>query len=153
VVNLTRQGLPAGIIKKYGVTKKAWRIYRQKRPKTNKRRRVSNPKVKRVPRRRRYTRKRRRAKRTIPVLPIVGIVGGSIEPIKRAMDGDFEGAIKELAQITTGVSLDDGSWNPEWMKKFWIPVIVGVIGHKIANMLGINRTFANLPAPLNKLRL
>ena len=97
-------------------------------------------------------RKRRRPK-TIPILPIVGLVGGAIEPIKRIVTGDFEGGLKELAQITTGVSLDDGSWNPEWMKKFWVPVIVGIIGHKVANMLGINRVFSRLPSPLNKLRL
>ena len=76
-----------------------------------------------------------------------------IEPIKRAIDNDFEGAIRELAQTTTGVSLDDGSWNPEWMKKFWVPVIAGIVGHKVANMLGLNRVFARLPSPLNKLRL
>jgi len=78
---------------------------------------------------------------------------GVIEPVQRAMQGDFQGAIKELVQTTTGVCTDDGSWHPEWMGKFWYPVLAGAIGHKIANMVGVNRVFARLPSPLNKLRL
>ena len=69
------------------------------------------------------------------------------------MQGDFEGAIKELIQTSTGVDLDGTGWHPEWMGKFWYPVIAGAIGHKIANMVGINKVFARLPSPLNKLRL
>lgn len=107
-----------------------------------------------MPRRRRYTRKRRRRNpRTIPILPLAGIAAGVIEPIRRGMAGDFEGALVELVQTTTGVSTVDGTWHPEWLGKFWYPVIAGAIGHKAAGLLGVNRVFARLPSPLNKLRL
>jgi len=152
VESLTRVGLPASIIKKYGVTKKAWRIYRQKHPKTNKRRRSNPSKVKRVARRRRYTRKRRRRKRTIPIVPIIGVAAGAAEPIRRAVAGDFMGALGELRNTVTGFD-EYGNFNPQWLMTFWGPTIGGILFHKVANMLGINRIFNNLPSPLNKLRL
>jgi len=70
------------------------------------------------------------------------------------MSGDFENAAYELVQTTTGIDVIGGTgWHPEWMGKFWYPVLAGTIGHKIANMIGVNRVFARLPSPLNKLRL
>lgn len=150
---MARVGLPASIIKKYGVTKKAWRIYRRRHPKTNKRRRISNPKVKRVARRRRYTRKRRRRKRTIAVLPILGAVGTFAPVIPHIQIGDWEGAIRQAVESGTGYSIADGQWYPDRAIKGLMPLIVGVAAHKVCNMLGLNRVFANLPSPLNKLRL
>lgn len=158
VESLARVGLPASIIKKYGVTKRGWREYRKKHPKTNKRRSPTTRKVKRVARRvrrhyRRYRARRRRRKKTIAMLPIVGIIGGVQEPIRRAIQGDWQGAVTELIQTSTGISTVDGTWHPEWLTTFWAPVIAGALGHKVASLMGINKTFANLPSPLNKLRL
>jgi len=84
----------------------------------------------------------------------VGLAGGCAEPIRRAVAGDYHGAIIELVQTSTGIDVLGGSgWHPEWMGTFWLPTIAGAIGHKIANMIGVNRVFARLPSPLNKLRL
>jgi len=151
VIPLARKGLPKSIIKKYGISKKAWAVYRGSRKGSHK---YTIMKVRKLARRRNYSRKRRRrGSRTIPILPIAGVAAGTIEPIRRAMSGDFEGAIKELVQTTTGVSTEDGTFHPEWLGKFWYPVIAGIVGHKVAGWTGLNRVFSRLPSPLNKLRL
>ena len=97
--------------------------------------------------------KKRRRSRTIAILPIIGLAGGLSEPIQVAMRGDFENAANLAVAHYTGYNFINGTYSIEWLKKGWIPLIAGVIGHKAANMLGINRAFADLPSPLNKLRL
>ena len=145
-------GLPKSYIKRYGISKKAWREYRKSKRAPSRRTGVKK-KVRTLTRK--YTRKRRRrAPRTIPVLPIVGVIGGVVDPISRALAGDYTGAAHELIQTSTGIDILGGTgWHPDWMVKFWGPVIAGAIGHKIANMVGVNRVFSRLPSPLNKLRL
>ena len=136
-----------------------WRFMKMGRSSTTSRTRRSSPSprrrgVRRLTRRRRYTRKRRRrGPRTIPILPLAGLGAAVAEPVRRVVSGDVEGGLIELVQRSTGVCVADGSFNPEWLKSFWVPVIVGIIGHKVANMLGLNRVFSRLPSPLNKLRL
>lgn len=98
-------------------------------------------------------RKKKRQTKTIPILPLAGIAAGVAEPVKRMVSGDIEGGLIELVQRTTGVSIVDGSFHSEWLQSFWMPVIISELGHRVANMLGINRRLANLPSPLNKLRL
>ena len=152
-MSLLASGLPKSYIKRFGISKKAWHEYRKSKRAPSRR---SSPRKKvRSVARRKYTRKRRRrAPRTIPVLPIVGVVGGVVEPISRAMAGDYAGAAHELIQTSTGIDILGGSgWHPDWMLKFWGPVVAGIIGHKIAGWTGLNRVFSRLPAPLNKLRL
>lgn len=164
---MVRTGLPASIIKKYGVTKKAWRIYRQKHPKTNKRRRSSNPKVKRVARRRRYTRRqyvrrsRRRAKKTIPILPIISLAPPAANFItwvkEPLMAGNFEGAAYNAAYTLlkdfVGYDLNEQRFTGGNLIQTYGAIAAGYIGHRLANMFGVNRIFKNLPRPLNKLRL
>jgi hypothetical protein len=41
---MARKGLPKSIIKKYGISKKAWSVFRGRRTKSRPRSRVSNPK-------------------------------------------------------------------------------------------------------------
>lgn len=102
--------------------------------------------------RRMARRKTKRRQRTIAVAPLLGLVGGLQDPIQRAVAGDFMGALHESRNIITGFD-EFGGWNPQWMAKFWGPVIGGVLMHKVANFIGVNRQFAKLPSPLNKLRL
>lgn len=98
--------------------------------------------------------RKKRQTKTIPILPLAGIGAAVAEPVRRAVAGDFEGAVIQLVQSSTGVDVVGGTgFHPEWLPTFWGPIIAGTIGHKIANMLGINRIFSKLPSPLNKLRL
>lgn len=164
MILLPRKGLPKAIIKKYGITKKAWQVYRG-RSRTSRTRRSSPTSrrtgVRRLARRR-YTRKRRRRKRTITVLPIVGGVagvfippvtaGGGISPFDNLKTGQFNWAFEGIVENYTGFNIFTGDWNIANAKGL-VAAVVGVAAHKVLNMLGLNRAFANLPSPLNKLRL
>lgn len=114
-------------------------------------------------RRRRYTRKRSRRKRTIAVLPIVGAGAGFFIPAATAGGGhspitaltvarDPNWAVEALIENYTGYNVHTGNWDISNAKGL-IPAVVGAVAHKVLNMLGVNRAFANLPSPLNKLRL
>ena len=101
---------------------------------------------------RRKRKYKRRKKKTIPILPLIGLGIGVAKPVSRAVKGDFNGALGELRN--TVLLMDEhGNFHMEWAKYFWAPVIGGVIGHKVATMLGVNKWMTNLPSPLNKLRL
>lgn len=151
---LLANGLPKSYIKKYGISKRAWREYRKAKggSRTPRTRRTRRTGVRRLGRRRYTRRRRRRNPRTIAIAPVLGLVGGLQDPIQRAVAGDYMGALHEARNIITGFD-EFGGWNPQWMTKFWGPVIGGVLMHKVANFIGVNRQFAKLPAPLNKLRL
>ena len=146
-------GLPKSYIKQYGISKRAWKEYRKSKKRTTSRTRRASPSRRTGVRSLTRRKRRRRASRTIPILPIAGLAAGVAEPVKRMVSGDIEGGLVELVQRTTGVSTVDGTFHPEWLKSFWVPVIVSIIGHKVANMTGLNRIFSRLPSPLNKLRL
>lgn len=149
--NLTNSGLPRSFIKRYGVTKKAWREYR----KTLKSRRTTSDKRGRKLTRRRTRRKTRRKKRTIPLIPILSVAGPIVYEAKRAWDAGWgvEGVIDNISQIYTGFSFVNQTFDINRLKNGLVPALVGIAAHKALNMLGVNRMFNNLPAPLNKLRL
>lgn len=167
MVNLARKGLPKAIIKKYGISKKAWRVYRRQKS-TTPRSRSRSPTsrrtgVRNLVRRRRYRRKRTRRKRTIPILPIVGAGAGFFIPAATSGGGhspvtaltqarDPNWAVEALIENYTGYNIHTGSWDIQNARGL-IPAVVGGVAHKLLNMLGVNRSFANLPSPLNKLRL
>lgn len=111
--------------------------------------------AKKKTRRRYYPRKkkRRRAKRKLPLLPIVGVIAtpAVTQTIQAAMAGDFARIPTKLGYLV-GLN-DSGKFESRILIENMVPIVAGVAGHKIANMLGINRIFNNLPSPLNKLAL
>jgi len=160
-VILLASGLPKSYIKKYGISKRAWREYRKS--KSTSRRKNPKKKGKNLVRRR-YTRKRRRRRpRTVPILPIVGAGAGFFIPAATSGGGhspftaltvakDPNWAMEAIVENYTGYNIFTGSWDIANARGL-IPAVVGAVAHKVLNMLGVNRTFANLPSPLNKLRL
>lgn len=155
VPSLARKGLPKSIIKKYGISKKAWAVYRGQRG-TSKRKSSVKKVRKMARRRRRYTRRRRRRRpKTIPIIPVLATLGPAIITAKNAWDSGWgvEGVVDNLIQIYTGYSPVNKTFNMERLNHGLVPALVGAAAHKLLNMLGVNRTFANLPSPLNKLRL
>jgi len=115
---------------------------------------------------RRYTRRRtrkirRRRKRTIPIAPILGASvgifakphdGAHNSPLGAFMEKDWSGGFNLLVENYTGWYPPDGTWDITHAKGIW-GLVAGLVAHKIANMLGGNRVFANLPSPLDKIRI
>lgn len=160
MIPLARTGLPKSIIKKYGISKKAWAVYRGSRKGSP---RTTTKKVRNLVRRRRsYSRKRRRrGPRTIPVLPMLSLAPPIIRAAEWIKDplaaGDFKGvaynAAYSLLKDFAGYDLNENRWTGGNMFQTYGAMIAGYAGHKIATMLGVNRIFARLPRPLNRLRL
>lgn len=162
-------GLPKSYIKKYGITKKAWREYR----KANKPRSTTKKltrKVKKVAKRKRsYSRKRKRRTKdkrvplltTIPVVynalvePLVGNEGmgysGAIRAYQNTNDVFKAGKeyIKLLLGNFTGFDIDTGQWGGifGWksMLKTYGSMLAGYAGSKVATKLGANRALKNVP--------
>ena len=90
--------------------------------------------------------KRRRGRRSIPLAPLIGLVGSAAEPIKRAMGGDWQGAIGEARNIYTGFN-EQGKFNAGWLVKGWGPIVLGCLIHKFVGgwPINANRYLAGLP--------
>lgn len=152
--------LPKSYIKKYGISKEAWSKYKAslKKPykKTYKGRSIKTTKRKRKVTRRKKSYRRKR-KKTIPILPIVGLAAGLAEPVinmvKDPSPENIKGSLNHIALIYTGFNAIEGKFQPDMLLKGLAPLVAGCVAHKIATAIGINRHFANLPSPLDKLRL
>ena len=104
----------------------------------------------------------RRRKKTIPILPILGVGtsallmprrGGAKSALDCFKEGSFDSGFWVMTQNLTGYSAFEKKWDFQNMIYGWTPIIAGAVGHYAMNFLGINKKFANLPPPLNRLRL
>lgn len=118
---------------------------------------------------RRFARRFRKGKSPIPLLPTIPVVYKALlEPIigsasgpnsggylgaKYFMDqGDLAGAVLEAGNIMslnfTGFSLkgpDKGTFYPEKLMQTYVPILIGVVGHKLATKFGANRAMKKIP--------
>ena len=157
------KGLPKSIIAKYGISKKAWDIYRglKRKGKVNKSATTSKHRGRTMAKR--FRRKfHRRAKKTIAIAPVLGTAAsiaflprrnGTASAASLMMKGDFESGAWVAIQNLTGFSRFENQWNIMNLIHGWMPILGGVFAHYLANFTGINRHFAKLPAPLNKVRI
>lgn len=156
------KGLPRSIVKKYGVSKRAWAVYRaSKNRKVNKTRSTKSKPVRKLARRRSYTRKRRKRRtRTIPLAPLLGVAAGAVQRTRHnpswigayIRTGNWEAAFNQLTTNFTGYTPQKGTW--DWKDAHALQgLIIGLLAHKAVGWLGGHRIFANLPSPLNKVRI
>lgn len=96
------------------------------------------------------TKKRQRGKRkfTIPVAPVVGLIAGLAEPLHRARYGDWDGAIDELSLAYLGYSTRLNKWSINSMARGAAPLLMGLLVHKTASLLGVNRMLAQAGVPI-----
>lgn len=154
------KGLPRSIVKKYGVTKKAWQVYRgTKNRKVNKSRSTKIKRVKKMARRSYRKKRRKRRTRTIPLAPTIGFFGpllsakyGGRGIIEHVMNGNFKDAAKDACVLTTGYDPVSQRFDITQASALH-GLLIGIGVHKAVQMLGGNRIFSNLPSPLNKLRI
>ena len=148
---MARKGLPKSIIKKYGISKKAWAVFRgRKSSKSSNPRPEKARKVKNVARRK-YSRKRKRRSRgmTIPLAPVIGLIGPMAPRIIPSLiRGDFGGALHEARNIYTGFD-EHGNFHFEWLMQGIMPLIGGLLVHKFVGgaPLNANRILANANVP------
>lgn len=117
-------------------------------------------KKKRRRRRTTSTRYRKRRKRTLAIAPLAGLAAGIAAPsaygysvLDGILEGNFNVAALRLFRQYTGVDADGKfEWDIKSAYGLW-ELVAGVMAHKAANWLGVNRTFNNLPAPLDRLRI
>lgn len=75
-----------------------------------------------------------------------------MSPFENIKQGNIGWALEGIVENYTGFNIYDGTFRIEAAKGL-ASAVVGVLAHKVLTMLGVNRAFANLPSPLNKLRL
>ena len=148
------RGLPKSYIKKYGVTKKAWREYRKVHPKrgTTRKTRSSRSNPKRKVRKRVARRKRRRKKQgfTIPLAVVGGLAVGMAEPVQMLIQGDIMAAADKIAWHYTGYSTTTGQYfDINGLQRGLIPLIIGGLVHKFVggSPLNLNRMLAAAGVP------
>jgi hypothetical protein len=144
------KGLPKSIIKKYGITKKAWSVYRGKKKAQSPSRVTKKPKKRRKSYVTRRKRRRGSRKMTIPIAPIAGLIAGLAEPAVIAMTGDFATAADKLVGKYTGYSMAQKTWRLEWAMEGLTPLILGALVHKFVGgpPLNINGMLARAKVPL-----
>jgi hypothetical protein len=85
---------------------------------------------------------------TIPVAALAGFVPLAGNAIKDFKDGGVTVLGKGLVLRTTGMNTDTGKWMPEYLMQGLGPIVAGVLAHKLASKLGVNRALANAGVPL-----
>jgi hypothetical protein len=87
---------------------------------------------------------------TIPVAVIAGFAPlgiGLLGAVKRGMAGDMAGMSQEMTIRTTGYNTDTKSFHwPTFMQSYG-PIVAGLVIHKAASRLGVNRALARAGVP------
>ena len=149
---MARKGLPKSIIKKYGISKKAWAVFRgQKSKSSTPRTSKTSRKVKKMARRR-YSRKRSRRSggMTIPLALVSGVAASVARPLKTAYDtSDYQLAAWQLCEGYTGFYPGDGSFDFQRLKFGLVPLAAGALVHKFVggSPLNVNRMLAAAKIP------
>jgi len=150
-----------GLPRKYAKMgfKKGWKAFRKAHPKRGAKASTKTKRnVKKVARRRSYSRKRRRrAKKTIPILPIAGLAAGLWEPVSNMVADpspeNIHTSLNHIVASYSGFNVIEGEFQPMMLYKGLMPLVAGLIAHKVAGAMGANKIFANLPSPFDRLRL
>lgn len=103
----------------------------------------------------RYVRVGHRAKKmTLPVSLVAGFVPiGSrlFTSAKLLAKGDYDGAGRYASLYIAGWDVNDRKFRPSAIVNQWAPLLAGVVMHKAANRLGINRAIAAAGIPVIRL--
>jgi len=96
---------------------------------------------------RRAYRRIRHTKKTLPIAVIGGAVGTLYPAIQQGLSGNFQGALVELVK-TAGVDLNSGSFDFGLLVSRLTPIVGGVLAHKLAGWIGVNRALGRSGIPL-----
>lgn len=96
-------------------------------------------------------RKRRAVKTTIPITVVGGIAAGMARPMESYLKGNIETGTSLVVRRYVGYDFQRNSWNLGELKYGLIPLLGGVLVHKLAGKLGINRAIASTGLPYIRL--
>ena len=85
---------------------------------------------------------------TIPIAVTAGILAGMKRPISFALKGRWEDAVNVTSRYYTGWDPDKRQWEYTDMKVGVVPLVVGVLVHKLASKLGVNKMIARAGIPI-----
>jgi len=90
----------------------------------------------------------RRRQATIPVAVVAGFGPLVASGIRGWRNETFRGASKEMLFALTGVDIDnEPHFNPGFMVNGTIPILGGILVHKVASKLGVNRALGRMGLP------
>lgn len=95
--------------------------------------------------------KKRRRRRsngfTIPVAIVAPLAMEGVETLQLVQDGNASLALDRLTQHYTGYSPNLNDWKWERLKGGAIPLMIGVLVHKLAGKFGVNRALGRAGVP------
>ena len=91
---------------------------------------------------------RRAAKTTVPLAVLAGFVPLTKDVWGGYKSGGAAGAGHYLVGDITGYDSNTGGFNVPWaLNHFWLPVGAGILVHKVASRLGVNRALGRAGVP------
>ena len=85
---------------------------------------------------------------TIPIAAVGGVMAGLISPAQNMLSGNYGMSMIQLVYNYTGYDIGTGAWRLAGLKNGFVPAIIGIAGHKLATMAGVNRVLAQAKVPL-----
>lgn len=94
------------------------------------------------------TRRRKAASMTVPVAVIAGFAPFAMHLAQGYKDAGLKGVANNAVLDTTGYYPLENRFDMKWpIAKFYGPVLAGLLVHKLAGKLGVNRTLARAGVP------
>lgn len=95
---------------------------------------------------------RSKAGTTVPLAMIAGLAPAVMHLLDAYRMGGLPAVPQHLSMITTGYDPADGKWKPAMAVQYlWGPLAIGMVVHKLAGKLGINRALAAAGIPIVRL--
>jgi len=88
------------------------------------------------------------AKFTLPVAVLAGFAPLAYTTYRSYSEKGLDGASQALVAYTTGYSRWENTWKFDYLLKGMGPVVAGIMVHKLAGRLGINRALSRARVPL-----
>jgi len=110
------------------------------------------------------TRTRHRSKKRFSIFTLMGLgispfVGdklhsSSFESIKAASEGRWAWSDAAADIISNYLGYEIRDWSKKWtLPPATMAIVLGALGHKVAQASGVNRAFSQMPSPMNKICL
>lgn len=94
--------------------------------------------------------KRRRANKfTLPITIVAPMAAVGVDVVKYSNDRGLSSGMYRLTEIMTGYNPNNKSdpWDISRMKSGLFPILAGMVVHKIAGRLGVNRALGKAGVP------